>query len=98
MAELCPCSKLEWLPEHLMLEHHPDCEEIKGFKIPSENDVRKYIEGMINQISRNHLYELNGDFLCTGCGAQIAFQISGIDPHKKIFLRCKACGHINLIN
>lgn len=23
--DLCPCSELEWLPEHYSLEHHPDC-------------------------------------------------------------------------
>lgn len=22
---LCPCSELEWKPEHLTLEHHPNC-------------------------------------------------------------------------
>lgn len=27
--ELCPCSNLEWLPEHLTLEHHPDCDTQK---------------------------------------------------------------------
>lgn len=37
--ELCACSKLEWLPEHYPLEHHPDCEIIKRRKLVTQESV-----------------------------------------------------------
>lgn len=29
MANPCPCSQLDWLPEYYELEHHPDCQQVQ---------------------------------------------------------------------